>query len=132
MKYGKQLFSPIHWAISSGQLPEDIAGQIRISLDVFKENTALFDSENLQGPAKQAELMIKLGFWLVRGQLKEHEFRIWAQCVPPADNQGWDVDLLQSEPGSPIQPILKMGPLFSNPEACLIQEPQHSFPVLQA
>ena len=122
MKYGKQLFATIHWAMSSGQMPDDIAQQIQKSLAVFKEDTALFDSENLQGPAKYAELVIKLGFWLVRGQLKEHEFGIWVAAIPPVDNRGWDVDLLNAEPGAGQRPVLMLGPIYSNMEACLIQE----------
>ncbi len=130
MKYGKSILNPIQWAMLLGNIPDDIAGQIRTSMAFFKENTELFDSQNLQGPTKQAELIVKLGYWLAMGQLSEKEFRIWAGCIPEEDNAGWDVDLLNSEPESHFRHILKMGPLASRPEACLIQETTWDIPVL--
>ncbi len=129
MKNWKSLVRPLYWAISTGQMPEDIARQLQQSLDVFKEDTVQFDSEHLKGQAKHAELVVKLGFWLVRGQLQEHEFRFWVDCIPPEDNAGWDVDLLNSGPGSVLHPLLKMGPIFSSPEACLIQESRSPIPL---
>jgi hypothetical protein len=122
MKFGEKLAHPICWAISTGQVPDDIARQLQKCLEVFQVDAALFDSDNLQGPAKHAELVVKLGYWLVTGQLQEQEFRTWADCVPPKDNAGWDVDLLHSPPGSQVRPVLKMGPICSSPEACLVQD----------
>lgn len=122
MKNARHLIGPVQWALATGQLAADIARLLAESLAMFAEDSDRFDSGNLRGPAKRAELVIKLGFWLVRGQLAEPEFRVWADCIPPEDNAGWDVDLLHSDPGSPVPPVLKMGPIFSHPEACLIQE----------
>jgi len=120
---GKMITETVLDAIASGAVPEDIAQDLQQSIEVFKADTSLFDSAGLKGPLKHAEMMIKLGFWLAAGQLKVHEFRIWAACVPPHDNQGWDVDLLYSRPGSSLRNALKMGPIYTNPEACLVQEP---------
>lgn len=122
MKNARHLIGPVQWALSAGRLSADIARLLAESLALFAEDTNLFDSGSLRGPAKRAELVVKLGFWLVRGQLAEPEFRLWTECIPPEDNAGWDVDLLHAEPGSPIPPVLKMGPLYTHPEACLIQE----------
>ena len=122
MKYGKSILGPIHWAISLGKIPDDLARWIRDNIAVFQQDTALFDSADLQGPAKHAELVVKLGYWLAMGQLSEKEFRLWVDCIPPDDNVGWDVDLLHCPNGSQTRRVLKMGPLGSRPDACLIQE----------
>ena len=128
MKYGKTLIGPIHWAISLGKVPEDIVQVIQNSLECFKQDTALFDSADLQGAAKRAEMLIKLGYWLAVGQLSEKEFRVWADCIPPEDNAGWDVDLLHAMPGSHFRYVLKMGPLVTRPEACLVQDAAQNVP----
>lgn len=122
MKYGISISGPIHWAITMGKVPGDIASQIQAALAVFRVDGELYDSENLHGPVKHAELVVKLGYWLAMGQLSEKEFRIWADCVPPDDNAGWDVDLLHCPNGSHTRRVLKMGPLASKPESCLVQE----------
>ena len=122
MKYGKSILGPIHWAISLGKIPDDVARWIRDSISVFQEDTAMFDSAELRGPAKRAELVVKLGYWLAMGQLTEKEFRLWADCIPPDDNAGWDVDLLHAAPGSTFRYVLKMGPLATHPDACLVQD----------
>ena len=122
MKYGISISGPIHWAISLGKIPGDVAEKIQNALSVFRIEAELFDSENLKGPVKHAELIVKLGYWLAMGQLTEAEFRAWADCIPADDNAGWDVDLLLATPHSPLPRILKMGPLATSPEACLVQE----------
>ena len=122
MKYGISITGPIHWAISLGKIPEDIAQRIQNALSVFRVEADLFDSQQLRGPVKEAELIVKLGYWLAMNQLTEKEFRIWADRIPPDDNAGWDVDLLHAAPESRFRNILKMGPLATNPESCLVQE----------
>ena len=122
MKYGISISGPIHWAISLGKIPEDIAQRIQSALSVFRVEAELFDSQYLRGSAKQAELVVKLGYWLAMNQLTEKEFRIWADCIPPEDNAGWDVDLLRAASDSQMRHVLKMGPLGTQPEACLMQE----------
>ena len=128
MKYSKTLIGPIHWAISLGKVPEDIVQLIQKSLETFKQDTALFDSVNLQGPVKHAEMVVKLGYWLAVGQLNAQEFRTWADCIPTEDNAGWDVDLLHAMPGSHFRYVLKMGPLVTRPEACLVQDTDWNIP----
>ena len=122
MKYGISISGPIHWAISLGKIPDDIVQRIQSALSVFRVDAELFDDQHLRGPAKQAELIVKLGYWLAMNQLTEKEFRIWADCIPPEDNAGWDVDLLHASPDSQVRHVLKMGPLATQPEACLVQE----------
>ena len=122
MKYGISISGPIHWAISLGKIPDDIVQRIQSALSVFRVDAELFDDQHLRGPAKQAELIVKLGYWLAMNQLTEKEFRIWADCIPPEDNAGWDVDLLHVSPDSQVRHVLKMGPLATQPEACLVQE----------
>lgn len=122
MKYGVSISGPIHWAITMGKISSDVACQIQAALATFRVDGDLYDSENLRGPVKHAELIVKLGYWLAMGQLTEKEFRIWADCIPPDDNAGWDVDLLHCPNGSQTHRVLKMGPLGSQPEACLVQE----------
>ena len=121
MKCGNSITGPIHWAISLGKIPEDIVQRIHAALAFFRVDAEAFDSANLTGPAKQAELVIKLGYWLAMNQLTEKEFRIWADCIPPKDNAGWDVDLLHPDPDTQTRRVLKMGPLATDPEACLVQ-----------
>ena len=121
MKCGNSIASAIHWAISAGRIPDDIVRIIREGLIFFQEDDALYDSPNLQGPAKRAELVVKLGYWLAVGQLTEKEFRLWANCIPPENNAGWDVDLLHPGPQAQTHRVLKMGPLATEPEACLVQ-----------
>ena len=124
MKYGISISGPIHWAITMGKISGDIARQIQSALAVFRLDADLYDSESLHGPLKQAELIVKLGYWLAKGQLTEKEFRILADCIPPDDNAEWNVDLLRAAPGSKMRHILKMGPLGTQSEACLVQESQ--------
>ena len=112
----------IRRAILDGRYPADIAQKIKDPLRIFLVEPSLFDQSGLQGSAKHAELVVKLGYWLAKGQLTENEFRIWADCIPPEDNAGWDVDLLPAAPGSPLRHVLKMGPLGTPSEACLVQE----------
>ena len=122
MKYGISISGPIHWAISLGKIPDDIVQRIQSALSVFRVDAELFDDQHLRGPAKQAELIVKLGYWLAMNQLTEKEFRIWADCIPPEDNAGWDVDLLPAAPGSQMRPVLRLGPLGTQSEAGLVQE----------
>lgn len=122
MKYGISISGPIHWAISLGKIPEDIAQRIQNALSIFRVEAELFDSQQLRGPAKQAELVVKLGYWLAMNQLTEKEFRTWADRIPLDDNAGWDVDLLHAAPDSSMRHVLKMGPLGTQPDACLVQD----------
>jgi len=112
----------IRRAILNGRYPAEIAQRIKNSLRIFLAKPSLFNLADLRGAPKQAELVVKLGYWLAKGQLTENEFRIWTDCIPPEDNAGWDVDLLRAAPGSPLRHVLKMGPLDTKSEACLVQE----------
>ena len=112
----------IRRAILNGRYPVDVAQRIKENLRIFLAKPSLFNLASLRGAPKQAELVVKLGYWLAMGQLTDKEFRIWADCIPPDDNAGWDVDLLHCPNGSQTHRVLKMGPLGSQPEACLVQE----------
>jgi hypothetical protein len=119
----------IRWAILDRRFPNDIAQMVTNSLRIFLVAPSLYDRPGLQGPIKQAELVVKLGYWLALGQLQEQEFRTWADRIPTKDNDGWDVDIFHSAPGSRFRSILKMGPLVSHPESCLVQEPSEHLPI---
>ena len=110
-------------AVLDGRFPDDVERTIKESLRIFLVDPSLFDKPGLRGPAKRAELIVKLGYWLALGQLTEKEFRIWADCVPPEDNADWNVELIRVATGSLSRNILKMGPLTADPESCLVQEP---------
>ena len=112
----------IQWAIASGKIPDDLSRQIQHHLQVFQAHPDWFNAPDLHGTAKCSELIVKLGFWLATDRLSADEFRFWADYVPPQDNLGWDVDLLGPEPGTLFPRILKMGPLYSDPDACLEHE----------
>ena len=114
----------IRRAILNGRYPVDVAQRIKENLRIFLAKPSLFNLASLRGAPKQAELVVKLGYWLAKGQLTEKEFRIWADCIPPDDNAEWDVDLLCAAPGSQMRHILQMGPLGTQSEACLVQESQ--------
>ena len=119
----RTLCGTICWAIASGQMPADLARLVQDNLDRFRAAGEPFDSLRLSGPAKRAELIVKLGYWLAVGQLSEREFRLWSECIPDdEDNAGWDVDLLQAEAGPHFRRALKMGPLATRPTSCLVQE----------
>ena len=122
MQMPLNLAATIRWAIVDGKIAWDIARRIEESLALCEAHVELFDTPGLQGPVKHAELVVKLGYWLAMGQLTDKEFRIWVDCIPPDDNAGWDVDLLHCPNGSQTRRVLKMGPLASRPEACLVQE----------
>ena len=77
---------------------------------------------NMQGPAKHAELVVKLGYWLATGRLSVAEFRDWLARIPPTDNCDWDVDLVPRRPGSVLPGILKLGPFLAPPQECFAQE----------
>ena len=111
-------------AILDGRYPEDIAQRIKANLRIFLAEPSLFNMADLHGAPKQAEMVVKLGYWLAMNQLTEKEFRIWADCIPPDDNAEWDVDLLRAARGSPLRHVLKMGPLGTQSEACLVQDTQ--------
>ena len=98
--------------VLAGKLPEDIAEAVKEALRLFHAVPALFDTPNLAGPAKRAELIVKLAYWLVLGKLTAGQFRDWAARIPPDDNQGWDVDLEPESPGSHLPPVLKMGRFY--------------------
>ncbi len=112
----------IRRALLEGRFPEDVARRIKQSLRIFLIEPRLFRKPGLRGPAKQAELVVKLAFWLAKGQLSEEEFRTWADAIPPEDNAGWDVDLLRAAPGSPFRDVLKMGRLDAEPGAGRVQD----------
>ena len=99
----------IRWAKANEKYPPDIVRHIEDSLGCFKGDPGLYDTPDLQGPAKRAELVIKLGYWLALGQLNTLEFRDWVERIPPEDNLGWDVDLCPPQPGSVLPRVLKMG-----------------------
>ena len=113
----------IRRAIVDGCFPDDVAQTVRENLRIFVLEPALYDKPGLRGAAKHAELVVKLGYWLAKGQLSEKEFRLWADCIPPEDNAGWNVALLRAARGSPFRHVLKMGPLATHPESCLMQSP---------
>ena len=112
----------IRRAILNGRYPADVARRIKENLRIFLAKPALFNVADLRGAPKQAELVVKLGFWLAKGQLSEEEFRTWADAIPPEDNAGWDVDLLRAAPGSPFRDVLKMGRLDAEPGAGRVQD----------
>ena len=112
----------IYEALSSGRLPADIAARIQTNLEAFNGNAHMFGAAHLQGAMKQAELIVKLGFWLVVGRLTAHEFRIWADCIPAEENGDWDVDFFCPEPEEHTRTLLRMGPIFTHPDTCLVQE----------
>jgi hypothetical protein len=99
----------LRWASANEKYPRDILQYIEDSLLLFHEDTDLYDTPDLQGPVKRAELIIKLGYWLALGQLTPTDFREWLEQIPAVDNQGWDVDLCPPQPGSVLPRVLKMG-----------------------
>ena len=112
----------IRRAILNGRFPDDIAQKIKDDLRIFLAEPSLFNKSGLRGSVTREELTVKLGYWLAKGQLTEKEFRLWADCLPPEDNAGWDVDLLPAAPGSQMRPVLRMSPLGSQSEAGRVQE----------
>ena len=106
-------FSPIRWALLNGRFPDDLAGITQQSLRIFQVNPSMYDTPGLQGPAKRAELIVKLGYWLAVGRLSAPEFRAWLERIPPVDNCDWDVDLVPRRPGSVLPGVLKMGPALA-------------------
>ena len=108
--------------ILNGRFPDDVAQKIKDDLRIFLAEPSLFNKSGLRGSVTRAELTVKLGYWLAKGQLTEKEFRLWADCLPPEDNAGWDVDLLPAAPGSQMRPVLRLGPLGTQSEAGLVQE----------
>ncbi len=99
----------VRWALLEGQFPDDIARMAKDSLRIFQIEPDLYDSPGLHGPAKCAELVVKLAYWLAEGRLTPAEFREWAAKIPPDDNAGWDVDLCAHPHGSLLTQVLKMG-----------------------
>ena len=114
--------SPIRHAILYRRFPDDIARQVMDNLRIFHVDPTLYDTPGLQGPAKHAELVVKLGYWLAVGRLTADEFRDWVVRIPPEDNRDWEVDLFSRRPGSVLPRILKMGPLVARPEPVLARE----------
>ena len=114
--------SPIRHAILNRRFPDDIACQVITNLRIFQVEPTLYDTPGLHGPAKRAELVVKLGYWLAVGQLTADEFRDWVVRIPSEDNQDWEVDLFSRRPGSVLPRVLKMGPLFARPEPVLARE----------
>ena len=115
-------FSSIRWAILNGEYSDNIARVIQHSLRIFQIEPRLYDSPGLQGPAKRAELVVKLGYWHAVGHLSACEFEDWVTRIPPTENRGWDIDLVPRQPGSVLPWILKMGPTFPLPEESSAQE----------
>lgn len=112
----------IQWSISSGKVPADLARVVENHLQVFQKSPRLFNAPDLHGAPKYSELVVKLAFWMATGHLSPDEFRFWLDYIPPYENLGWDVDLLGPEPGTLFPRVLKMGPLFSRPDDCLVHE----------
>ena len=112
----------IRRAILNGRFPDDVAQKIKDDLRIFLAEPSLFNKSDLRGSVTREELTVKLEYWLAKGQLTEKEFRLWADCLPPEDNAGWDVDLLPAAPGSQMRPVLRLGPLGTQSEAGLVQE----------
>ena len=112
----------IRRAILNGRFPDDVAQKIKDDLRIFLAEPSLFNKSGLRGSVTREELTVKLGYWLAKGQLTEKEFRLWADCLPPEDNAGWDVDLLPAAPGAQMRPVLRMSPLGTQSEAGLVQE----------
>ena len=109
-------------AIWGRRFPDDIAQALQESLQTFQAEPSSFDAPDLQGPAKQAELIVKLGYWLVLGHLTDDEFRKSVERIPPVENGGWDVDLCPREPHSVLPRILKLGRFDLSSEAARAQE----------
>ena len=123
MQMPLNLAATIRWAIVDGKIARDIARRIEESFALCEAHAELFDTPELQGPLKHAELVVKLGYWLALGQMTPADFREWVERIPPEDNLGWDVDLCARQPGSALPQILKMGlqaavrPACPEPEA---------------
>ena len=111
--------SLVRWALVERLYPDDIADKVRQSLRVFHLAPDLYDSPGLKGPAKHAELLIKLAYWLAKGRLTAEQFREWAARIPAEDNGGWDIDLCAASHGSLLTNVLKMGVFIPLQEACL-------------
>lgn len=109
-------------AIWGRRFPDDIAHALQENLQTFQTDPALFDTPDLQGPAKQAELIVKLGYWLVLGHLTDDEFRKSVERIPPVENGGWDVDLCPREPHSVLPRILKLGRFDRPQESDLVRQ----------
>lgn len=102
----------IRRVILAGKLSEDVAPAVKAALRLFHAAPALYDTPGLAGPAKQAELVLKLAYWLVLGRLTAGQFREWVTCIPPEDNAGWDVDL-RPDPAKPqLPPALWLGQFY--------------------
>ena len=108
MNHTPKPIGTLRHTILAGKLPEDIAETVKAALRLFHAVPALFDTPDLAGPAKQAELVIKLAYWLVLGRLTEAQFREWTARIPPEDNCGWDVDLESENPDSLLPWVLRM------------------------
>ena len=100
----------VRWALLENQFPEDIAHLARECLHTFQSDPSSYDCPELSGPRKQAELLLKLCYWLALGRLSLEQFREWAARIPPEDNEGWDVDLSHHAPDSVLPRELKLGP----------------------
>lgn len=104
-------------AVWGRRFPDDVACTLEESLRAFQPDPSAFDAPGLCGPAKQAELTVKLGYWLVLGHLTAAAFRETVARIPVGDNGGWDVDLRPRQPRSALPRILKMECLAPPPEA---------------
>lgn len=122
MNHFLEPINTVQRAIWGRRFPERIAQTLQESLRPFQTNPDWFDTPDLQGPAKQAELTVKLGYWLVLGHLTADEFEKSVARIPPVDNGGWDVDLCPREPHSVLPRILKMGRFGPPQEAGLAQQ----------
>ena len=101
MKYGISISGPIHWAITMGKISGDIARQIQSALAVFRLDADLYDSESLHGPLKQAELIVKLGYWLAMGQLSEKELKKYLSKLPDVSDNAEEV-VIEMEQAPPV------------------------------
>ena len=79
-------------AITSGLIPDDIAHLLKDSEKVFISNPKLFNSYELKGDKKVAELRLKLGIWMANNKLTAKGFYKLCSFIPPDHNAGWEVE----------------------------------------
>ena len=108
MNHYLEPIATVQRAVWGQRFPEDIAREVQDALRVFHADPTLFDAPGLEGPAKRAELVVKLGYWLVLGHLAAEEFRAAAERLPDTGNAGWDVDLRPRQPRSVLPHVLKL------------------------
>ena len=86
-----QTTAAINSAIAKGQIPDDIAKVLAECAEAIKGTELGFHTKALEGPARYAELVLKLGYWLAIGKLTPFRFRDLQATIPHTGNFGWDV-----------------------------------------